>query len=162
VRSLALAVTVGSMNRSLALAAFLVGCASSNPPAAQPIAPTEPSSTPAPATFAPPPSQYPPGLGVEDSKIGTGPECKKGDTCKVRYVGTLEDGTEFDSNPGATFQIGVGMLIKGWDEGIPGMRVGGVRKLTVPPALGYGANKRGKIPANSFLYFEVELLAVNP
>jgi len=149
------------MHRSLTLAALLMGCASANPPPAQPIAPTEPTQQP--VAFTPPPkaAQYPPGLGVEDTKLGTGPECKKGDSCKVRYVGTLDDGTEFDRNAGVTFQIGVGMLIKGWDEGIPGMRVGGVRHLTVPPSLGYGGKKMGKIPENSFLYFEVELLAVN-
>jgi len=155
---------VGMMNRSLALAAVLVGCAASQASAPPPVAaPPEPSAEPvASGTVAPPPAQYPPGLGVVDTKLGTGPECKKGDSCKVRYIGTLEDGTEFDSNPGVTFQIGVGMLIRGWDEGIPGMKIGGVRKLTVPPSLGYGSKAKGNIPAYSTLHFEVELLAVIP
>ncbi|MBC8135600.1 MAG: FKBP-type peptidyl-prolyl cis-trans isomerase [Fibrella sp.] len=73
----------------------------------------------------------------------------------VRYVGTLDDGTEFDSNKSATFWIGKGMLIQGWDEGIPGMRIGGIRNLTIPPSLGYGSTAKGKIPAYSTLHFAV-------
>lgn len=153
------------MNRSLALAAmcFVIGCASSQPPPQTVAPPSEPAPEPvASGTVSPPPAQYPPGLEVVDTKIGSGVECKKGDRITVRYVGTLDDGTEFDHNDKATFQIGVGMLIKGWDEGIPGMRVGGVRKLTIPPSLGYGTKATGKIPAYSTLHFEVELLEVNP
>ena len=93
-------------------------------------------------------------------KVGPGDACKAGDKITVRYLGTLDDGTEFDSNASATFWIGKGMLIKGWDEGIPGMRIGGVRNLTIPPSLGYGASAKGKIPAYSTLHFEVELLAI--
>ena len=106
------------------------------------------------------------GLQIEDLTIGTGPEAKAGDTISVNYVGALENGTVFDASEKhggpATFQIGVGQLIKGWDIGIPGMKVGGKRKLIVPPSLGYGSQNvgNGLIPPNSTLTFEVELLAV--
>jgi FKBP-type peptidyl-prolyl cis-trans isomerase len=129
---------------------------------------TEPAPAPRPPppkeeTAATPPSKYSPGLEVVDTKIGGGQECKAGDRITVRYVGTLDDGTEFDrSKPTATFSIGKGMLIKGWDEGIPGMRVGGIRNLTIPPSLGYGGTTKGNIPAYSTLHFEVELIAIEP
>lgn len=106
------------------------------------------------------------GLQIEDLQVGTGPEAKAGDTISVNYVGALDNGTVFDASDKhggpATFQIGVGQLIKGWDEGIPGMKVGGKRKLIVPPSLGYGSQNvgNGLIPPNSTLIFEVELLAV--
>lgn len=104
-------------------------------------------------------------LKIEDIVIGTGAEVKKGDNILIHYLGTLEDGTKFDSSydrdqPFDT-QIGVGMLIQGWDLGIPGMKVGGKRKLTIPPELGYGARGAGAlIPPNSTLIFEVELIDI--
>jgi peptidyl-prolyl cis-trans isomerase A (cyclophilin A) len=104
-------------------------------------------------------------LGKEDLVVGTGAEATKGDKVKVHYVGTLTNGTEFDSsrktNQPFDFQVGAGEVIKGWDQGIPGMKVGGKRKLTVPPNLGYGG--RGSppvIPPNATLIFDVELLEV--
>jgi len=106
------------------------------------------------------------GLQIQDLKVGTGSEAKAGDTISVNYVGSLENGTVFDASSKhggpATFQIGVGQLIKGWDIGIPGMKVGGKRKLVVPPSLGYGSQNvgNGLIPPNSTLVFEVELLVV--
>ncbi len=106
------------------------------------------------------------GLKIQDLKVGTGPEAKAGDTISVNYIGSLENGTVFDASANhggpATFQIGVGQLIKGWDIGIPGMKVGGKRKLVVPPSLGYGSQNigNGAIPPNSTLVFEVELMAV--
>jgi FK506-binding nuclear protein len=150
--------------RAFGLAALLFGCipaqSSAPPPVAAPSeAPAEPVAS---GTVAPPPAKYPPGLIVVDAKVGTGAECKKGDRIQVRYVGTLDDGTEFDSQAKSEFQIGVGMLIQGWDEGIPGMKVGGIRQLTIPPSLGYGSKQMTKIPAYSTLHFEVELLAISP
>jgi hypothetical protein len=103
-------------------------------------------------------------LKIEDEKVGTGPAVKSGDTIAINYVGTLPNGTKFDSSydRGTPFetQIGVGQVIKGWDEGVVGMKVGGKRKLTIPPALGYGDQAQGSIPANSTLIFEVELVSI--
>jgi len=105
------------------------------------------------------------GVKYETLKTGTGEEIKPGQVARLHYEGKLEDGTVFDTsrnkNQPATFTIGTGGLIKGWEEAIPGMRVGETRKLIVPPAMGYGDKKMGKIPPNSTLIFEVELLGVN-
>jgi peptidylprolyl isomerase len=104
-------------------------------------------------------------LKIEDLKLGDGALATKGKHVKVHYVGTLTSGSKFDSsrdrNEGFEFTLGAGQVIKGWDEGVAGMKVGGMRKLTIPPELGYGA--RGfppVIPPNSTLIFEVELLEV--
>jgi FKBP-type peptidyl-prolyl cis-trans isomerase FkpA len=105
------------------------------------------------------------GLKYEDLQEGTGTETKKGDTVDVHYTGWLTNGTKFDSsvdrNQPFSFQIGAGRVIKGWDEGVAGMKVGGKRKLTIPPQLGYGARGAGNvIPPNAELVFEVELLKI--
>jgi FKBP-type peptidyl-prolyl cis-trans isomerase FkpA len=104
-------------------------------------------------------------LQVEDLKQGTGAEATQGRMVTVHYVGTLTNGNKFDSSrdrgQGFTFPLGAGHVIQGWDQGVAGMKVGGVRKLTIPPELGYGA--RGYppvIPPNATLVFEVELLDV--
>src|SRR5688500_4514993 len=104
-------------------------------------------------------------LKVEDLKVGTGAEATPGKTVTGHYVGTLTDGSKFDSsrdrNEGFTFPLGAGRVIQGWDKGVAGMKVGGLLKLTIPPEMGYGA--RGfppVIPPNSTLVFEVELLDV--
>lgn len=106
------------------------------------------------------------GLLVEDFVIGTGEEAKKGSEVSVHYVGTLADGTMFDTshkrNRPFAFTIGEGRVIKGWDEGVPGMKVGGKRRLTVPAELAYGARKKGKIPPNSQLTFTIELVESVP
>ncbi len=104
-------------------------------------------------------------LMIEDLIVGTGKEVKSGDVITVHYTGWLENGTEFDSSlrPGReplVITLGIGQVIKGWDEGIPGMKVGGKRRLTIPPHLGYGNRAVGSIPANSTLIFDVELLDV--
>ncbi len=104
-------------------------------------------------------------LIVEIKKEGTGDPAVSGDTVTVTYVGTLTNGTEFDksANHGTgkfTFQVGVGQVIRGWDEGIVGMKVGEVRKLTVSPEYGYGDRAIGSIPANSTLIFEVEMFEI--
>jgi peptidylprolyl isomerase len=105
-------------------------------------------------------------LVVADYKLGDGPEAKANDTVSVHYRGTLKDGTEFDSSLSRpkplVFVLGTGRVIKGWDLGIAGMKVGGLRKLTIPAELAYGERARGKIPANADLTFTVELMAVKP
>jgi FKBP-type peptidyl-prolyl cis-trans isomerase len=103
-------------------------------------------------------------LKIEDLKVGHGQEVKSGDTVVINYKGTLTDGTKFDSSydHGQPFetQIGVGRVIKGWDEGVPGMKVGGKRRLTIPPSMGYGSQAVGNIPPNSTLIFDVELVGI--
>lgn len=104
------------------------------------------------------------GLKIEDLVEGTGQEAKKGDLVTIHYKGTLENGTVFDSSydKGQPFQtpIGQGSVIKGWDEGVPGMKVGGKRRLTIPPQLAYGERGQGSIPPNATLIFELELVEV--
>ena len=105
------------------------------------------------------------GLQYEDLVEGTGQTAKAGDSVRVHYTGWLTDGTKFDSskdrNRPFAFQIGAGRVIKGWDEGVAGMKAGGKRKLHIPPALGYGARGAGgAIPPNADLVFEVELLKI--
>jgi FKBP-type peptidyl-prolyl cis-trans isomerase len=102
---------------------------------------------------------------VQDVKVGDGPEAKAGDAVSVHYVGTLTDGSKFDSSRDRgqpfSFTLGQGRVIRGWDLGVAGMKVGGLRKLTIPAEEGYGA--RGfppVIPPNATLVFEVELIAV--
>jgi len=103
---------------------------------------------------------------TEDLVVGTGAEAKTGDTVSVNYLGTLVDGTKFDSsydrNQPFSFTLGEGRVIQGWDIGVVGMKEGGKRKLTIPPEFGYGDTVAagGKIPPNSTLIFEIELLKV--
>lgn len=106
-----------------------------------------------------------PGLEIYDEKVGTGAEAKAGQTIQAHYVGTLVNGTKFDSSVDRgqpfEFTLGVGQVIQGWDLGIQGMKVGGTRRLVISPDLGYGARGAGNlIPPNSTLVFEVQLIAV--
>jgi FKBP-type peptidyl-prolyl cis-trans isomerase len=109
------------------------------------------------------------GLGIEDLVVGNGATASKGKQITVHYTGWLESdgdkGSKFDSsldrNQPFEFSLGRGQVIKGWDQGVEGMKVGGKRKLTIPPDLGYGARGAGGvIPPNATLVFEVELLGV--
>jgi FKBP-type peptidyl-prolyl cis-trans isomerase FkpA len=111
------------------------------------------------------PTTTPTGLTIEDVVGGDGAAAAAGQQVKVHYTGWLTNGTKFDSskdrNDPFVFPLGAGRVIKGWDEGVQGMKVGGKRKLTIPPALGYGARGAGGvIPPNATLVFEVELLGV--
>lgn len=105
------------------------------------------------------------GLQITDEVIGTGVEATAGKLVTVDYVGTLTNGTKFDSSIDRgtpfTFTLGAGDVIKGWDEGVQGMKIGGKRKLVIPPSLAYGDRAvGGVIPANATLVFEVQLLDV--
>jgi FKBP-type peptidyl-prolyl cis-trans isomerase len=145
----------------------LVGC-SSAPPASTPKATISEQPTAAPES-APASS---PGktadvteLKIEDLVVGKGAVAKSGKTVTVNYTGWLTDGTKFDSSLDSgtpfAFALGQGQVIKGWDQGVAGMKVGGKRRLTIPPALGYGAEGAGGvIPPNATLVFEVDLLGV--
>ena len=104
-------------------------------------------------------------LKIEDTKVGTGDEAVTGKSVQVHYTGWLTNGTKFDSSKDRgepfSFQLGAGQVIRGWDQGVVGMKVGGVRKLTIPPNLAYGEHGAGGvIPPNATLVFEVELLKV--
>lgn len=103
-------------------------------------------------------------LKIEDEIVGSGAEAVAGKEITVNYLGTLLDGTKFDSsydrNQPFKFVLGSGQVIAGWDQGFAGMKVGGKRKLTIPPEMGYGSRPAGTIPPNSTLVFEVELLQV--
>jgi FKBP-type peptidyl-prolyl cis-trans isomerase len=107
----------------------------------------------------------PSGVRYTDLKIGEGAEAAAGKIIEVHYIGRLEDGTKFDANPDRerpfTFRLGTGDVIKGWDEGIAGMKVGGKRKVVIPPELGFGKQGVGSVvPPNAVLFYEFELVAV--
>lgn len=102
------------------------------------------------------------GLYFQDLAAGTGEPIARGQSVAVAYTGRLANGTQFDASaPGnpIVFTLGVGQVIRGWDEGIAGLRVGGRRRLVIPPGLGYGSRPNGRIPANSVLVFDVERVA---
>ena len=138
--------------------------ASTTAPAPAPAAPATPAP---PAGGASPATEIslPSGLRYQDLAVGDGALAETGMSAAVHYTGWLTDGTKFDSSVDRgqpfSFRLGAGQVIRGWDEGVRGMRVGGKRKLTIPPDLGYGAAGSGRvIPPNATLVFEVELLDV--
>jgi FKBP-type peptidyl-prolyl cis-trans isomerase len=153
------------------------GCASlTEPPPPEPIAveakpaPSASAATSAAATASAPPPPAPAApvgtVAVTQLGPGKGAQAKDGDRVRVHYVGTLLDGSKFDSSRDRKkpfdFLLGAGQVIKGWDQGVAGMKVGEKRKLVIPPGLAYGQAGRPGIPANSTLVFEVQLLAINP
>lgn len=133
------------------------------PPTATPTSVATPVPTPTKIALAQP-TVTASGLQYEDTIVGNGAMPSKGKTVTVHYRGTFTDGKEFDSSVDRgqpfTFVFGVGQVIKGWDEGIATMRVGGERVLLVPSELAYGSRGQGPIPPNTDLIFEVELLSV--
>ena len=104
-------------------------------------------------------------LQIETIKEGTGEPSKAGDKLSVDYTGTLLDGNKFDSSRDRgvpfDFTVGVGQVIRGWDQGLIGMKIGEIRRLTIPAELGYGASGSGSIPPNATLVFEIELIKIN-
>jgi FKBP-type peptidyl-prolyl cis-trans isomerase len=103
-------------------------------------------------------------LVVEDLVVGTGATAAVGDTVTVNYIGTFTNGTKFDSsydrNQPFPFRLGAGQVITGFDQGVTGMKVGGKRRLTIPPSLAYGSQGQGSIPPNTTLVFEIDLLSI--
>ena len=164
-----LVAVVGCQENQSAGSAPAAGTSSSNASGTTTTSTNTTSGTSATATTEAPAAAsqevtMPSGLKYTDLVVGTGPEATTGSMVSIQYTGRLTDGTQFDSSVGKaplTFRIGDGTMIRGWDEGVPGMKVGGKRKLTIPPALGYGARGAGGvIPPNATLVFEVELLGV--
>jgi len=105
-------------------------------------------------------------LEIEDQIVGEGDEAVAGQTVEVHYTGWLTDGAKFDSSHDReqtfSFKLGAGQVIAGWDQGVAGMKIGGTRKLTIPPELGYGERGAGGvIPANATLIFKVELIGLS-
>ena len=148
---------------SIVVAMTLAGCGGTSSSSQE----TQPAQPEAQTPAAPAQGDAATELQIKDTVVGTGAEAKAGDTVTVNYTGWLEDGTKFDSSldSGQPFQfpLGAGMVIKGWDQGVAGMKVGGKRELIIPPSLGYGAEGAGGvIPPNATLKFEVELLDVAP
>lgn len=135
---------------------FTLGCEQKVP---------EPTPEPRPAVKVEPEKPEPPDLIKEDVEVGSGAECKEGDKVKVHYTGKLlKNNFKFDSSVGKTpfeFTLGKGEVIKGWDQGVVGMKVGGKRKLTIPSKLGYGDDgSPPKIPGKATLVFDVELVEI--
>ena len=140
------------------------GTSNTNP--AKPARASASNAANSPPTPLNEPRKTPSGLEYVTLKEGSGATALSGQTIRMHYVGTLEDGSKFDSSRdrGKPFEvaIGTGQVIRGWDEGVPGMKVGEVRKLTIPGPLAYGARSPSpKIPANATLIFEVELLGID-
>jgi len=156
--------TIAALLVALALSAALVACKDEN-------ADTGPSATSTPATSNTPSGTSAPiptvqgeptvtasGLQIYDVIIGTGAEAAATDTITINYTGWLEDGTVFDSS---TITYALSDLIRGWQEGVPGMKVGGKRRLVIPPDLAYGAEGQpGTIPPNATLTFDIELVSI--
>ena len=141
----------------LVLLCFAVGCGGSNK--------SDTSSTSAPTKVSGQPTTTASGLQYWDIAVGSGPTAVAGSVVKVHYTGWLTTGEKFDSSRDRgepfSFPLGAGQVIKGWDEGVAGMKVGGKRQLRIPPELGYGARGAGgAIPPNATLIFDVELLDV--
>src|ERR1700758_394514 len=158
------------MNKNLIAAAIIVlvlgSAAFAQTPTHKPSHPVRPNTN-APTKVTGDGVKNDSGLQYWDIKVGTGQEAKSGDHVKVHYTGWFTSGKKFDSSVDAhqpySFTLGQGNVIKGWDEGVAGMKGGGKRQLRIPPELAYGENGyKGIVPPNATLIFDVQLLAVTP
>jgi FKBP-type peptidyl-prolyl cis-trans isomerase FkpA len=148
---------------ALLAAAFAMTLAACNSVEAPNEDPTSTTYAPALGVNVSQMTKTPSGLYFQDLVTGTGAAADSGKTVRVYYTGWLTSGEQFDSNRSKTpfeFVLGTGMVIRGWDEGLKGMRVSGRRRLVIPPDLGYGGKTSGLIPAGSVLVFDVELVSV--
>ena len=166
---------VRSLLSTVLIATATVGCGSRDRPATPAATPSAaPAAAPAGiegAAFAPSlnvdlkaMTKTPSGLYYRDLVVGPGPTAEPGKRCGVKYVGQLIDGSQFDGtrpgDPPLVFTPGRHDVIDGWDQGVPGMKVGGKRQLVIPPELGYGPQGSGPIPPNAIMVFTVELVSV--
>ena len=152
------------MKRIALLSVLCAGCSKLTEPTADlPMVIASASVSAAPAAPPPPVPSAAPVAPPSPFVAYPGP-AKAGDEVEVHYTGTLKDGTKFDSsrdrNQPFKFMLGSGQVIKGWDQGLVGMKVGQKKKLTIPPELGYGAQAKGKIPPNSTLLFDIEVIGL--
>jgi len=157
-------VTASTKLATLVTVSILAGCAGGGAPGTP--APHDPEAL----TFAPSlgvdlaaMQKTPAGLYLLDAKVGDGPIANRSSTVTVRYIGYLADGTVFDAATAEAryeCRLGTGTVIRGWDLGIPGMKVGGVRRLVVRPSLAYRGQSAGSVPPNSTLVFDIELMRV--
>jgi FKBP-type peptidyl-prolyl cis-trans isomerase len=145
---------------TLFAAALAAGCGSDSPTA---VSIEQTTFAPSLGVDLASSTKLPSGLYYRDITVGTGASLASGQTVGMRYVGSFANGEEFDSNPAPepifSFRLGAGQVIKGWDLGLVGMKVGGRRQLIIPPELGYGANDYGPIPGNSVLVFTVDAIS---
>jgi FKBP-type peptidyl-prolyl cis-trans isomerase len=152
------------MSKNLAVVLFLAAAAFAQTPTHKPVQPVRPNTN-APTKVAGDGVKTDSGLQYWDIKLGLGPVAKAGDKVKVHYTGWLTTGKKFDSSVGTNqpfeFTLGQGEVIKGWDEGVAGMKVGGKRQLRIPPELAYGEDGHPpQIPHNATLIFDVQLVGL--
>ncbi len=154
------------MLRSLRLTALLlaaVACSTTDAPRREPqVIETTPFATPLGVNLGAS-TKLASGMYIRDITVGTGADVVVGQNVSMRYTGALSNGTQFDANTSGTpfsFRLGSGQVIAGWDQGVPGMKVGGVRHLIIPSLLGYGRNDFGPIPGGSILVFTVTVVSV--
>jgi FKBP-type peptidyl-prolyl cis-trans isomerase len=155
---------VGPRRTIVSGALLAAAAACSATPPAEPPPPTRTVAAPPPVAPEPELTVTEHGVGITELRPGAGRGAVAGDTLEVHYVGRLEDGTEFESSRKRgtpyRFELGAEIVIPGWDEGLVGIRVGEIRRLIVPPSMGYGPRGSGEVPPDAMLEFDIELLSL--